>query len=55
MKNYKNKIENDISRTIDSKNTWIDTVIELLPYIVAIVGITTFMIMLGILEEILKR
>ena len=54
MKNYKNKLNNDTFRTTPTTD-WTNTIMELLPYIVAIVGITTFMIMLGVVEEILRN
>ena len=54
LKNYKNKLNNDTFRATQTTD-WTNTIMELLPYIVAIVGITTFMIMLGVVEEILRN
>ena len=34
---------------------WTKVIIELLPYIVAMVGIVTLMVMLGVFEEVLRN
>ena len=54
LKNYKNNLNNDTFRTTQTTD-WTNTIMELLPYIVAIVGITTVIIMLGVVEEILRN
>ena len=54
LKHYKNKLNNDTFRTTHNKTDWLEIIVELLPYIVAIAGITTFMIMLNVVAEIIK-
>ena len=55
MKNFKDKIDQDIFRTTGPKKTWIDITIELLPYLVGMTGIITIMIMLNTVANIFRN
>ena len=55
MNNYKNKLNKDTFRTTHNKTDWLEIIVELLPYIVAITGIATLMIMLNVISEILRN
>ena len=55
MKNFKDKIDQDIFRTTGPKKTWIDITIELLPYLVGMAGIITLMVMLNTLSKIFEN
>ena len=55
MKKYSNKLNTDTFRTTHNKTDWLEVIIELLPYIVAITGIATLMIMLNVVSEILRN
>ena len=54
MKSFKDKLNNDTFRTTNSTTNWIQIIVELLPYIVAMAGIVTLMIMIDTIAKIIK-